>query len=214
MSCESQPRSKRIPSLSSSSMPTRLAVLHAERAVVADLLDRVRDHAPDLLVAGRDRRHAGELLAGRDLLRLLVAQMARRPARPPARSRAGSPSGRRRPRRSGSRGGRSPAPAPSPSSCRRRRSRSWPRRRAARSSAPWFANVSPSSISPAIVTPSFVIVGAPVAWASTTLRPRGPSVTLTVSATASMPAMQRRARLARRTAGPAAAGGRPGARCR
>jgi hypothetical protein len=43
-----------------------------------------------------------------------------------------------------------------------------------------------SAISPATVTPSFVIVGRPVAWASTTFRPRGPNVTLTVSATASI----------------------------
>ena len=41
-------------------------------------------------------------------------------------------------------------------------------------SAPWFVNVLPSAISPATVTPSFVIVGGPVAWASTTFRPRGP----------------------------------------
>ena len=58
------------------------------------------------------------------------------------------------------------------------------------SCAPWFAKVSPSAISSAIVTPSFVIVGAPLRWARTTFRPRGPTVTRTVSATASIPAIR------------------------
>ena len=49
-----------------------LAVLHAHDAVVADLLDRVRDHATDLLVRGGDRRHAGELLLAGHLRRLLL----------------------------------------------------------------------------------------------------------------------------------------------
>ena len=50
------------------------------------------------------------------------------------------------------------------------------------SSAPIFSYGSSSSISLAIETPSFVIVGAPHFFSSTTLRPRGPSVTLTASA--------------------------------
>lgn len=45
-----------------------------------------------------------------------------------------------------------------------------------------------SSISRAIETPSLVIIGAPVMRSSTTLRPLGPSVTLTVSASSSTPA--------------------------
>ena len=50
------------------------------------------------------------------------------------------------------------------------------------SCAPMFSTGSESSISFAIVTPSLVIVGAPNDLAITTLRPLGPRVTLTVSA--------------------------------
>src|SRR5690606_11624931 len=50
-------------------------------------------------------------------------------------------------------------------------------------------------MSRAIVTPSFVIVGAPNFFSSTTLRPRGPRVILTVFAVALMPRSRlRRAR--------------------
>ena len=55
------------------------------------------------------------------------------------------------------------------------------------SCAPMFSNGSSSSMSRAIVTPSFVIVGAPNFLSSTTLRPFGPSVTFTASARASTP---------------------------
>src|SRR3954470_21761401 len=48
----------------------RLALLDVHDAVLADLLDRVGDHVADLLVAGRDRRHAGDLLLAGDLLGL------------------------------------------------------------------------------------------------------------------------------------------------
>ena len=50
-----------------------------------------------------------------------------------------------------------------------------------------FSNGSSSSMSRAIVTPSFVIVGAPNFLSRTTLRPFGPIVTLTASASLSMP---------------------------
>src|SRR4051812_31292620 len=60
------------------------------------------------------------------------------------------------------------------------------------SCAPMFLNWSDSSISRAIETPSFVIVGAPVRRSSTTLRPFGPSVTLTVLASSSTPAWSSR----------------------
>src|SRR5581483_11807768 len=39
-------------------------------AVLADLLDRVGDHIADLLIAGRDRRHPGDLVLAGDLGRL------------------------------------------------------------------------------------------------------------------------------------------------
>src|SRR3954447_24045374 len=54
--------------------------------------------------------------------------------------------------------------------------------------APWFSNTSSTSISRAMVTPSFVIVGAPNFLSRTTYRPLGPSVTFTALATASTPA--------------------------
>src|SRR6202165_1213851 len=53
--------------------------------------------------------------------------------------------------------------------------------------APMFSKGSGRSISRAIVTPSFVIVGAPYFLSSTTLRPFGPSVTLTAPASTSIP---------------------------
>ena len=55
------------------------------------------------------------------------------------------------------------------------------------SSAPIFSHGSSSSISLAIDTPSLVMVGAPHFFSSTTLRPFGPSVTLTASARMFMP---------------------------
>src|SRR5580704_16778802 len=45
-----------------------------------------------------------------------------------------------------------------------------------------FSNLSSSSISLATVTPSLVTVGAPKLLSSTTLRPLGPSITVTASA--------------------------------
>src|SRR6266699_3303245 len=53
--------------------------------------------------------------------------------------------------------------------------------------APRFSYRSSSSTSLATVTPSLVMVGAPHFLSMTTLRPRGPSVTLTVSASLSTP---------------------------
>jgi len=55
------------------------------------------------------------------------------------------------------------------------------------SSAPIFSHGSSSSISFAIETPSLVIVGAPHFFSRTTLRPRGPRVTLTASARTFIP---------------------------
>ena len=60
------------------------------------------------------------------------------------------------------------------------------------SSAPILSKGSSSSISLAIETPSFVIVGAPHFFSSTTLRPFGPSVTRTASASLFMPASSAR----------------------
>ena len=56
------------------------------------------------------------------------------------------------------------------------------------SCAPIFSKPSSSSISFAIVTPSFVISGAPNCLSSTTFLPFGPIVTLTVSASLFTPA--------------------------
>ena len=60
------------------------------------------------------------------------------------------------------------------------------------SCAPMFSNGSSSSISFAMVTPSFVMRGAPYFLSSTTLRPLGPRVILTVSASAFMPVSRER----------------------
>src|ERR1700758_3639131 len=57
--------------------------------------------------------------------------------------------------------------------------------------APMFSNLSPSSISLATVTPSLVMRGAPNDLSSTTLRPLGPSVTLTALARMSTPRSKR-----------------------
>src|SRR6185312_7852703 len=58
--------------------------------------------------------------------------------------------------------------------------------------APRFSNGSSRSISRATVTPSLVTCGPPNALASTTCRPRGPSVTRTASASLSTPASSAR----------------------
>ncbi len=50
-----------------------------------------------------------------------------------------------------------------------------------------FSNLSSSSISFATETPSFVTVGAPKDFSRTTLRPFGPSVTLTALASVLTP---------------------------
>ena len=55
-----------------------------------------------------------------------------------------------------------------------------------------FSKGSSSSISLAMVTPSLVIVGGPNFLSSTTLRPLGPRVILTASASASMPRFRAR----------------------
>ena len=55
------------------------------------------------------------------------------------------------------------------------------------SCAPRFSKGSSMSISRAMVTPSLVTVGPPKALDNTTLRPRGPRVTLTASASVSTP---------------------------
>src|SRR5512144_2789325 len=54
-----------------------------------------------------------------------------------------------------------------------------------------FSNLFSSSISLATVTPSLVTVGAPHDFSITTLRPRGPSVTLTAFASVSTPVWTR-----------------------
>ncbi len=60
------------------------------------------------------------------------------------------------------------------------------------SSAPTFSYGSSRSISLAMETPSFVIVGAPHFFSRTTLRPFGPSVTRTASASLFMPVSSER----------------------
>ena len=49
-----------------------LALLDVDDAVLADLLDRVRDHVADLALTRRDRGDPGDVLLARDLRRLLL----------------------------------------------------------------------------------------------------------------------------------------------
>ncbi len=65
--------------------------------------------------------------------------------------------------------------------------------------APMFSNGSSSSISLATVTPSWVMVGAPHFLSNATLRPLGPSVTLTALASASTPVLSARRALSENT---------------
>src|SRR5438093_11261180 len=58
--------------------------------------------------------------------------------------------------------------------------------------APMFSKASSSSTSRAMVTPSLVMVGAPHFFSTTTLRPLGPMVTLTASASLLTPASRPR----------------------
>ena len=58
--------------------------------------------------------------------------------------------------------------------------------------APMFSKGSSSSISRAMDTPSLVMVGAPNFFSSTTLRPFGPRVTFTASASLFTPASRAR----------------------
>src|SRR4051812_21623711 len=58
--------------------------------------------------------------------------------------------------------------------------------------APMFSKASSSSTSRAMVTPSLVMVGAPHFFSTTTLRPLGPIVTLTASASLLTPASRPR----------------------
>ena len=114
----------------------RLALLDVDHAVLADLLDGVGDDVADLLVAGRDRRDAGDLVLAGDLLGLLVDVRRR-----PGRRRCSMP--RLSAERVGAgrdvlqaRGGRSPGRARSRSWCRRRRRRWSPWRPRARAGRP------------------------------------------------------------------------------
>src|SRR5664279_2396373 len=65
--------------------------------------------------------------------------------------------------------------------------------------APMFSNGSSSSMSRAIVTPSLVMVGEPNFLSRTTLRPLGPIVTLTASASLSMPRLSERRAVSSKT---------------
>ena len=62
-----------MPSTTSSSVSSDLGLFDRDHALVADLLHRVGEEAPDLLVAvGRDRTDLGDLLVGGDLLGVLL----------------------------------------------------------------------------------------------------------------------------------------------
>ena len=173
--------------------PEGLALLDGDDPVVADLLERLGDHRADLLVGRGDRGDVGDLRPGRsrpsgrpDLIES-TAVLDRRPRCP-----SSGPSGWRRPRRcAGPRGPCAQAstvavvvPSPATSSVFLATSLT--------SSAPIFSYGSSRSISLAMETPSLVIVGAPHFFSSTTLRPLGPRVTRTASASLFMPSSSER----------------------
>ena len=155
-----------------------LGFLDGDDAVLADLLHRLGDHLADRLVAvGRDGADLGDLRAGRDLLRRpLRSSITHSTARsmPRLRSIGFMPAATDlAPSRTIAWASTVAVVVPSPamSLVRVATSRTiW---------APMFSNLSESSISLATVTPSLVMRGAPKHLSSTTLRPLGPSVTLT-----------------------------------
>ena len=169
----------------------RVRLLDRHHAVLADLVDRVGDDLADRRVGGRDGGDVGDVALVVDVLGLRLDRLD------------GSgdglldaaldpPSGWRRRRRSSCRSCTIAwastvavvVPSPAMSLVLVATSlTSW---------APMFSNGSSSSISLAIDTPSLVIVGAPNFLSSTTLRPFGPSVTLTASASLLTPASSER----------------------
>ena len=156
-------------------------LLDGDDALLADLVDRLGDERADLGVGGRDRRGGGDLFLGLDLLGvgeelggdgrdgLLDAALERDGV-----GAGGDVAEAFAHERLGETTEAVVVPSPATSSVFLATSLT--------SSAPIFSYGSSSSISLAIDTPSFVIVGAPHFFSSTTLRPRGPRVTLTASA--------------------------------
>ncbi len=181
-----------MPSTNSTAMPGWLVLLDADDAVLADAVERLGDGATDpLVLLGRDRGDVGEQPRRRRSSARWRPGRRRRSSTAssiPRRSCIGlTPSASTRiPSRTSDWTSSVAVVVPSPvsSEVRSATSRtSW---------APMLANWSESSISRAIDTPSLVIVGAPLSRSSTTLRPFGPSVTLTVSASTSTPTCSRR----------------------
>ena len=166
-------------------------LLDGDGAVLADLVDGVGEHVADGGVGGRDGGDLGDLRLRVDLLGLLGDGLdGRATARsmPRLQDRSGS---HRPPRCAGPRlmsawASTVAVVVPSPATSLVLVATSFT------SWAPMFSKGSSSSISLAMETPSLVIVGAPNFFSITTLRPFGPSVTLTVSASLLTPASRPR----------------------
>ena len=161
-------------------------IADGDDAVLADLVHDLGDELADLRIGGADGRHLGDLVVTLDRRRGGL-DAPRRRSRRPCRCRSSSASGWR-PTATFFRPSVTIAwastvavvvPSPATSSVLVAASlSSW---------APMFSNGSASSMSRATVTPSWMTVGAPYFLSSATLRPLGPSVVLTASASASMP---------------------------
>ena len=152
-----------MPSISSSSRPGAVVRLDGDDAVLADRRRRPR-RSPRRARRRRPRSPPrGPSARGPRPRATAPRAGARPPARPRARSRAAARSGRRRRTGSGSRGGRSPASAASAVVVPSPATPSVASAAAFTSRAPWRSRTSQSSISPATVTPSFVIERAALA---------------------------------------------------
>ena len=182
-----------MPSTNSTEMPGQRRLLDGDHALLADVVERLGDGLADplVLLAG-DRGDVAQVVAPRHRPRLPAQVLGDAALGGAPRCRGAAASGWR-PRRSCSMPSRTIAWASSVAVVVPSPVRSLVLLATSRTSwAPMFLNGSESSISRAIETPSLVIVGAPVRRSSTTLRPLGPSVTLTASASSSTPACSRR----------------------
>jgi hypothetical protein len=154
-----------------------VALLDGDDAFLADLVHRLSDDLADARVGRGDRRGGRDLLLGLHVLGEvgeLLRHGATAASMPRFRAIGFAPAATlRRPSRTSAWARTVAVVVPSPATSSVFFATSLT------SSAPIFSYGSSSSISLAMLTPSLVMVGAPHFFSRTTLRPLGPSVTLT-----------------------------------
>ena len=163
-----------------------VGLLDGDDAVLADLVERLGDELADAWCPARRSGDLGDLVLAVDLAGGRRAAGRRRPRRPSSMPRlrldgAAPAATLRRPSWTMAWASTVAVVVPSPATSLvlvATSLASW---------APRFSYGSSSSTSRAMVTPSLVMVGAPHFLSMTTLRPLGPSVTLTASASALTP---------------------------